>query len=91
MPDEAAPQSAADQDGVTADPLAPLHDLDELGADQALGVLHRYSLIQLTPQAIAVHRLVQAVIRASHSPETRGAYAAGGRLLGPASTAGARS
>ena len=76
VPGGKAPRSAAGQDGVTADPLAPLYDLDELGADQALGVLHQYSLIQLTPQAIAVHRLVQAVIRASHSQETLDACAA---------------
>src|SRR5262249_39563005 len=48
-------------------------------------MLRRYSLIQLTPEAIAVHRLVQAVIRASHDEETRNACAsAAGSLVGSA-------
>ena len=71
----------AGDDGVAAHPLASLDDLDDLALDQALGMLHRYSLIQLTPEAIAVHRLVQAVIRASHSKETRNACASAAAFL----------
>jgi tetratricopeptide (TPR) repeat protein len=50
-----------------ADPLEALYDLDEFDFDEALSVLHRYSLIQLSPEVITVHRLVQTVIRNSHS------------------------
>ncbi len=71
----AAASPADPPDDPTADLLTLLQDLDELAADEALGVLHRYSLIRLTPQAITVHRLVQAVIRASHNPRTREASA----------------
>ena len=81
LPGGEAPSPPADDNGATADPLAPLKDLDDLGLDQALGMLHRYSLIQLTPEAIAVHRLVQAVIRASHSQETLDACAAAAASL----------
>jgi hypothetical protein len=58
------------------DPLASLRHADELTLDQALGVLHRYSLVQLSTEAITVHRLVQMVIRASHPLETRDACVA---------------
>ena len=77
---ELSPQPA-DENGVTADPLASLHDLDDVGLDEALGMLRRYSLIQLTPEAIAVHRLVQAVIRASHNQEIRNACASAAASL----------
>ena len=90
-PDDAGPPAGepspqpADENGVTADPLAPLHDLDDVGLDEALGMLRRYSLIQLTAEAIAVHRLVQAVIRASHNQETRTACtSAAASLVGEA-------
>ena len=44
-------------------------------------MLRRYSLIQLTPQVIAVHRLVQAVVRASHDNDTRDAAAVAAAAL----------
>ena len=79
-PGEQASPRAKD-DNAAAHPLAPLEDLDDLALDQALGMLHRYSLIQLIPEAVAVHRLVQAVIRASHSKETRDACASAAASL----------
>jgi len=39
-----------------------VHD-DPLTVDDALALLHAYSMITLTPQSITVHRLVQAVAR----------------------------
>ena len=40
-------QAASHEDaGTSGDPLAPLDDLDDLGVDEALGLLHRYSLIR---------------------------------------------
>ncbi|WP_225810285.1 tetratricopeptide repeat protein [Streptomyces spinosus] len=39
--------------------LAP----DEIAADDALGVLHAYSMITFTGRDVAVHRLVQSVLR----------------------------
>ena len=77
----AAALPAESPDDPAADLLALLRDLDELAVDEALGVLHRYSLIRLTPQAIMVHRLVQAVIRASHNPRIREASAAAAATL----------
>ncbi|MFJ2256872.1 FxSxx-COOH system tetratricopeptide repeat protein [Streptomyces sp. NPDC087844] len=38
---------------------------DEFDVDDALGLLSSYSMISLTPHSISIHRLVQAVIRAS--------------------------
>jgi Tfp pilus assembly protein PilF len=73
--------SRPDPDDGAADPLAVLRDLDDLGVDEALGMLHRYSLIQLTPEAITVHRLVQAVVRANHNKETHDACAVGAASL----------
>jgi hypothetical protein len=63
------------------EPLAPLQHTDEIALDQALGVLHRYSLAQVSHEEITVHRLVQAVIRASHAQETRAACAAAAAFL----------
>ena len=86
-PDDAGPPGGelspqpADENGVTADPLEPLYDIDDVGLDEALGMLRRYSLIQLTPEAIAVHRLVQAVIRSSHNQEIRTACASAAASL----------
>ena len=73
--------SPAKDAGTSGDPLAPLDDLDDLGVDEALGLLHRYSLIQLTTEAITVHRLVQAVVRASHDQGTHDAFAAAAASL----------
>ncbi|SHN86252.1 Tetratricopeptide repeat-containing protein, partial [Geodermatophilus obscurus] len=55
------------------DPLALLEGLDDFDIDEALAVLHSYSLAQLTPQTITLHRLVQTVVRASHNPTDRDA------------------
>ncbi|MER5820943.1 FxSxx-COOH system tetratricopeptide repeat protein [Streptomyces mirabilis] len=38
---------------------------DEFEVDSALGLLSAYSMISLTPDSVSIHRLVQAVIRAS--------------------------
>jgi tetratricopeptide (TPR) repeat protein len=38
------------------------HD-DPLAVDDALALLHAYSMITLTPQSVTIHRLVQAVAR----------------------------
>ena len=44
-------------------------DPDRLAVDEALGVLASYSMITLTPDAVSMHRLVQAVILARQPPE----------------------
>ena len=62
------PDSTVSGEG-TADLLGPLYDLDDFGLDEALGVLHRYSLIRPDRDVISVHRLVQAVVRNSHLPD----------------------
>jgi hypothetical protein len=36
---------------------------DQLGFQQALGVLRRYSLLTVTEDVVSMHRLVQAVVR----------------------------
>ena len=71
----ASPDRPAGAHGVTANPLAALEDVDDLAVDEALGMLHRFSLIQLSPEVIGVHRLVQEVVRASHSDDIRAACA----------------
>ncbi|NUS88940.1 MAG: tetratricopeptide repeat protein [Streptomyces sp.] len=43
--------------------LAEALDDDPIAVDEALALLHAYSMITLTPRAFAVHRLVQAVAR----------------------------
>ena len=42
---------------------------DRLAVDEALGVLASYSMITLTPDAVSMHRLVQAVILARQPPD----------------------
>lgn len=42
-----------------------------LAVDEALGVLASYSMITLTPDAVSMHRLVQAVILARQPPEDK--------------------
>jgi tetratricopeptide (TPR) repeat protein len=42
---------------------------DAVGYNNTLGVVRRYSLAELTPAEIGVHRLVQAVIRARLAPD----------------------
>ena len=44
-------------------------DPDRLAVDEALGVLASYSMITLTPDAVSMHRLVQAVILARQPPD----------------------
>ncbi len=44
-------------------------DPGRLAVDEALGVLASYSMITLTPQAVSMHRLVQAVLLARHPPD----------------------
>ena len=43
--------------------LAYRLDEDPLRVDEALALLHAYSMITLTPQSVTIHRLVQAVAR----------------------------
>jgi hypothetical protein len=43
--------------------LAYQLDEDPLKVDEALALLHTYSMITLTPQTVTIHRLVQAVAR----------------------------
>ncbi|MEU5022913.1 tetratricopeptide repeat protein [Streptomyces milbemycinicus] len=43
--------------------LAEALDDDPIAVDEALALLHAYSMITLTPRTFAVHRLVQAVAR----------------------------
>jgi tetratricopeptide (TPR) repeat protein len=49
---------------------------DRLGFQQALGALRRYSLAALTPEAVGVHRLVQAVVRHALDPNRARVWAA---------------
>jgi tetratricopeptide (TPR) repeat protein len=42
---------------------------DRLAVDEALGVLASYSMITLTPDAVTMHRLVQAVILTRQPPQ----------------------
>jgi tetratricopeptide (TPR) repeat protein len=49
-------------DPIPRDLAYQLHD-DPLTVDEALALLNAYSMITLTPQAITIHRLVQAVSR----------------------------
>ena len=44
-------------------------DPGRLAVDEALGVLASYSMITLTPQAVSMHRLVQAVLLARQPPD----------------------
>lgn len=43
---------------------------DSIEVDSALGLLSAYSMISLTPDSVSIHRLVQAVIRASEETST---------------------
>ena len=49
---------------------------DRLEFGQVLGALRRYSLATVTPEAIGVHRLVQAVVRHALDPEQARGWAA---------------
>jgi tetratricopeptide (TPR) repeat protein len=49
-------------DPIPRDLVYQLHD-DPLTVDDALALLHAYSMITLTPQSVTIHRLVQAVAR----------------------------
>lgn len=49
-------------DPIPRDLAYQLHD-DSLTVDDALALLHSYSLLTLTPQSVTIHRLVQAVAR----------------------------
>jgi len=74
-------QSASFQDEMMA-VLAPLDELgDDLALNDAIALLTRYSLLQATPDSVAVHRLVQAVVRANHSQASRTAYATAAAAL----------
>ena len=55
-------------DGVPRTVLGGGGDADTLAVDEALGLLASYSMITLTPDAVSVHRLVQAVILAGPGP-----------------------
>jgi tetratricopeptide (TPR) repeat protein len=58
------------------DVLKPLERLNnDLLVDDALVLLHRYGLIHAFGDNVTVHRLVQTVVRAAHSPLTADAYA----------------
>ncbi|MBC2863492.1 tetratricopeptide repeat protein [Streptomyces mexicanus] len=47
---------------------------DEIAADDALGVLHAYSMIAFTGRNVRVHRLVQSVLRADAVTAAPGAH-----------------
>lgn len=49
-------------DPIPRDLAYQLHD-DPLTVDDALALLHSYSMITLTPRSVTIHRLVQAVAR----------------------------
>ncbi len=51
-------------DGIPRVILGGRDDTDHLAMDEALGMLASYSMITLTPDAVSMHRLVQAVISA---------------------------
>src|SRR5207245_11751946 len=58
---------------------------DEIGWDDALGALRRYSLVQWQPDGLRVHRLVQWVVRESSDADARRHWlAAAVRLLSAA-------
>ncbi len=48
---------------------------DELAFDEAVAALRRYSLIEATPDALSVHRLVQAVARDRVAPQQERVWA----------------
>jgi len=50
--------------------LAYRLDEDPLRVDEALALLHAYSVITLTPQSVTIHRLVQAVARIPDTADT---------------------
>jgi tetratricopeptide (TPR) repeat protein len=49
---------------------------EELAYGEAVGVLHGFSLLELEPAGVGVHRLVQAVTRRRLDPRERAAWAA---------------
>jgi tetratricopeptide (TPR) repeat protein len=61
-PDDIPRKMIADNAKFLPEELAPLA-ADPIQLDKALAVLRRYSLIELAPDSVSVHRLVQAVIR----------------------------
>jgi hypothetical protein len=54
---------------------------DPLGFKGLLGGVRRYSLATVTPEAVSVHRLVQAVVRHALEPEQATMWAAAAALL----------
>jgi tetratricopeptide (TPR) repeat protein len=46
-----------------------------LAYNQAVGALGRYSLVTITADTLTVHRLVQTVVRASHTPQDQQQWA----------------
>jgi len=50
-------------DLIPRDLVYRVHEDDPLTIDDALALLHAYSMITLTPQTVTIHRLVQAVAR----------------------------
>jgi tetratricopeptide (TPR) repeat protein len=61
-PDDIPRSLLPDQPDALPEPLRHTAQ-DQLAYNQILGALHRYSLISVTESAVAIHRLVQAVVR----------------------------
>jgi tetratricopeptide (TPR) repeat protein len=61
-PDDLPRSLLTDHPDVLPEPLAAAV-LDQLGFQQLLGALRRYSLVTVTGDAVSMHRLVQAVVR----------------------------
>ena len=59
-------------DGIPRAILGGEDDADMLAVDEALGLLASYCMITLTPDAVSMHRLIQAVILASQPPADQG-------------------
>jgi tetratricopeptide (TPR) repeat protein len=59
-------------DGIPRAILGGEDDADMLAVDEALGMLASYCMITLTPEAVSLHRLVQAVILARQPPADAG-------------------
>jgi tetratricopeptide (TPR) repeat protein len=74
-PDDLPRALLTDHAGLLPDRLAAAV-ADPLGFQQALGALRRYSLAALTPEAVGVHRLVQAVVRHALDPDHTQVWAA---------------
>ena len=78
-------------DDIPRDILGAGADDDRLMVLEALRLLHSYSLITLTEDAVSVHRLIQAVVAAEEEAETRGERAAPNLALTWLATAWAAS